>query len=107
MKKKRNIPLIIIGLTIPFSWILFGILYLTGAFDAIDNSPEWVGYAVVIAFWGLPIFAFIAYGIFCAAKAKPTIPKVKERMPWDKGSPLAVDEEWRAKKNNQQHGQQQ
>ena len=100
MKKKKNIPLIIIGLTIPLSWVLFAVLDATNTFDALDNYPEWVGYSVVVAFWGLPVFAFIGYGIYCIATAKPTIPKVKERMPWDKGNPLDVDEEWRSKMNS-------
>ncbi|MBE6046479.1 MAG: hypothetical protein E7221_07235 [Clostridiales bacterium] len=102
MKKKRNVPLIIIGLTIPLSWGLFAVLQATAALDALDHYPEWVGYSVVIAIWGLPIFAFIVYGIYCIVTAKPSIPKVKEKMPWDKGDPLDVDEEWRSKMNPKQ-----
>lgn len=68
MRKKRNIPAIVIGLSIPAMWLL----------------------------------VLIEYGIINAVTSEPTIPKVKERMPWDKGDPLSVDKEWRDKQKEKE-----
>lgn len=46
------------------------------------------------------------YGIYNAITSEPTIPKVKERMPWDKRNSLDVDEEWRQQLADTQDGKQ-
>ena len=67
-----------------------------------DTSPilESIATVIMIMWFGIPLF-WIIYGIYQIATTKPVVPKVKERMPWDKGSPIAVDDEWRtAQKEN-------
>ena len=92
---RMNKPLLTVGISIPCSWVLLAILFKTGFFDYLEDISEGICYAILIIVLFSPVFIYMAYGIFNAAKTKPTIPKVKEKMPWDKGRPLDVDKEWR------------
>ena len=98
MKKKRNIPLIIIGASIPFMWALVYYLSGRGFFEWLEYTgcPDGLITVIVVLIANIPVLIFIGYGIYNAVTTKPTIPKVKEYMPWDKGSPLDVDSEWKA-----------
>ena len=99
MKKQHNIPAIVIGLSIPFMWILVFVLAYLGFFNWLDtlNISEFTATAIIVLIANIPVLIFIGYGLYNAVNSPSTIPKVKERMPWDKGNPLAVDTEWREK----------
>ena len=84
-----------VGISIPCSWILLAALFKSGFFDYLEEISEAACYVILIIILFSPVFIYMGYGLFNAAKTKPTIPKVKEKMPWEKGSPLDVDKEWR------------
>lgn len=92
---RMNKPLLTVGISIPCSWVLLAILFKTGFFDYLEEISEAACYAILIIVFFMPVFIYMGYGLCNAAKTKPAIPKVKEKMPWDKGSPLNVDKEWR------------
>lgn len=95
----KNKPALIIGASIPCMWILVYALSHFGVFDVLESTDlsEMALTCIIELIANIPVLVFIGYGIYSAVTAKPTIPKVKERMPWEKGSPLAVDQEWREK----------
>ena len=92
---RANKPLLTVGISIPCSWAILAVLFRSDFFDYLEGISEAACYVVLIFVLFLPVFIYIGYGLYNAAKTKSTIPKVKERMPWDKGSPLNVDKEWR------------
>lgn len=64
-------------------------------FCSVNSAVASVLAGICLGLWGaIPLF-WIGYGIYQIATTEKTIPKVKERMPWDKGNPLSVDDEWR------------
>jgi len=95
----KNKPLLYIGISIPVMWAVMAILSHVGFFDFLDNSnlDEFTITLIVALIANIPVLVFIGYGIYSAVTAPSTIPKVKERMPWDKGNPLDVDKEWQEK----------
>lgn len=61
----------------------------------VESAASEIVASICFGMWFcIPLF-WIGYGIYQIATTEKTIPKVKERMPWDKGSPLSVDDEWR------------
>ena len=103
----KNKPAVFIGASIPVTWLLFIVLGKLGFFSVLDrwNLSDFAETSIIVLLANIPVLVFIGYGIYNAVKSEPTIPKVKERMPWDKGSPLDVDQEWRETINESKNKQ--
>lgn len=86
--KDKNRPAIVIGASIPFMWILVYVLSKYHFFDFLEraNLSDGLITAIVVLIANIPVLVFIGYGIYNAVTSPPTVPKEKERMPWDKGS---------------------
>ena len=97
MKKKKNIPLLVIAASIPFMWALVYCLAKYGFFEFLEKMgmSDGVMGVIITLIANIPVLVFIGYGIYNITTSPSTIPKVKEHMPWDKGSSLNVDKEWR------------
>ena len=85
MREKRNVPLIVIGASIPFMWLLVWVLSRVGFFGFITSLElsEFMETLIIVLIANIPVLVFIGYGIYNAVTAPATIPKVKERMPWE------------------------
>ena len=103
MRKDRNIPAWIIGISIPVMWLLVWLLSKFGFFSFLDSTDlsDFVQTVIIVLIANIPVLVFIVYGIYNAVTSPSTVPKVKERMPWDKGNPLDVDREWREKQKKE------
>ena len=106
MREKRSVPLIVIGASIPFMWLLVWVLSRVGFFGFITSLElsEFMETLIIVLIANIPVLVFIGYGIYNAVTAPATIPKVKERMPWERGTAADIDAEWKEKVKERDEG---
>ena len=106
MREKRNVALIVIGASIPFMWLLVWILSRVGFFGFITSLElsEFMETLIIVLIANIPVLVFIGYGIYNAVTAPATIPKVKERMPWEGETAADIDVEWKEKVKERDEG---